>query len=170
MMFCGSSFPEAVQSEQGELCTDYASLIDVLRDALDQASNGKGKERHAVAGEPFEDQQICEISRRLKGGVAGGPLFQAVKKIYESQRLGGEAGVRELLGAINYIGAAIIVMREDADVMTEEKKRCCIDQEGLKITYKDCLLEMGSKRNVCRYAMEDKGTKTKEQCSHWRKP
>ena len=39
-------------------------------------------------------------------------MFQAVKKIYESVRLPGEAGVRELLGAINYIAAEIIVRRE----------------------------------------------------------
>ena len=71
--------------------------------------------RHALDGERFEDQQICEIGRRLKGNPAAGPLFQAVKKVYESGRLGGEAGVRELLGAVNYISAGIILMREDGD-------------------------------------------------------
>jgi hypothetical protein len=38
-----------------------------------------------------------------------------VKKVYESQRLGGERGVAELLGALNYIAAAVIVMREGLD-------------------------------------------------------
>ena len=86
----------------------YKSLSDILDEALLQASEGKGKERHASDGEAFEHQPICELGRRLGGGA----LYQAVKKIYESQRLPGEAGVRELLGAINYIAAAIIVRRE----------------------------------------------------------
>lgn len=87
----------------------YGSLKAVLDEALGQACNGKGKERHASEGEAFEDQIICEVSRRIGLGY---PLGQAVKKIYESQRLSGDAGARELLGAINYIAAAIIVMRE----------------------------------------------------------
>ena len=93
---------------------DYSLLDVVLSDARNQAASGKGKERHAVDGEPFERQQICEIGRRLRGNVAAGPLFQAVKKVYESGRLEGEAGVAELLGAINYISAAVILRREDA--------------------------------------------------------
>lgn len=86
----------------------YVSLWRVLNDAYEQAAVGKGRERHAN-GEAFEDQIICEVTRRL--GLAY-PLGQAVKKIYESQRLGGDSGVRELLGAINYVAAAVIVMRE----------------------------------------------------------
>jgi hypothetical protein len=89
----------------------YRSLFDTLMDAYTQASEGKGKERHA-SGEPFEHQVICEVTRRLGQGY---PLGQATKKIYESQRLGGERGVAELLGAINYLAAAIIVMREPTD-------------------------------------------------------
>jgi hypothetical protein len=87
----------------------YASLERVLLDAMIQASNGKGKERHAGDGEYYEDQVMCEITRRLGPGY---PLGQAVKKIIESQRLGGDAGIQELLGAINYIAGAIIVLQE----------------------------------------------------------
>jgi hypothetical protein len=93
----------------------YQTLENILAEAHHQASQGKGKDRHAIDGERFEDQQICEIGRRLKGNPAAGPLFQAVKKVYESGRLGGEAGVRELLGAVNYISAGIILLREDGD-------------------------------------------------------
>lgn len=96
----------------GLLYNDYQMLETILVEAKSQACDGKGKERHAVDGEAFEKQQICEIGRRLKGNPAAGPLFQAVKKIYESGRLGGEAGVRELLGAINYIAAGIVLTRE----------------------------------------------------------
>lgn len=93
----------------------YQTLETILAEAHHQASKGKGKDRHALDGERFEDQQICEIGRRLKGNPAAGPLFQAVKKVYESGRLGGEAGVRELLGSINYIVAGVILLREDAE-------------------------------------------------------
>lgn len=86
----------------------YESLHNVLHDALDQAQNGKGKERHAVEGEQFEDQQICEIDRRLEKSPCGFTLGQAVKKIYETPRLDIDAAIRELYGAVNNIGAAII--------------------------------------------------------------
>ena len=88
---------------------EYVSLGLVLQDALEQASKGKGKKRHASEGEAYENQIICEVTRRLGPGY---PLGQAVKKIYESQRISGEKGRAELLGAINYIAAAVIVDRE----------------------------------------------------------
>lgn len=88
----------------------YNSLATVLREAFEQASAGKGKERHAKTDEPFERQIICEVRRRVGSGYTKG---QAVKKIYESDRLEGERGVAELLGAINYLAAEIIVRREE---------------------------------------------------------
>jgi len=91
---------------------EYASLWRVLSEAADQAAGGKGKERHAKDAEPFEDQKICEITRRV--GI-GYPLGQAIKKAVESTRLG-DRGPDELLGAINYLAAAVIVMREEIDV------------------------------------------------------
>lgn len=87
----------------------YSSLQKVLDAALSQAKDGKGKERHATIGELFENQPICEIGRRVGPGYQ---LGQAVKKIYESQRLPKEEAVAELLGAINYLAAAVIVRRE----------------------------------------------------------
>ena len=88
---------------------NYAALRGVLDKAFEQAAVGKGRERHADDGEPFEKQQIVEIGKRLAGTPAAGPLFQAVKKIYESGRLDDERAVHELYGAINYIAAAIIM-------------------------------------------------------------
>lgn len=87
----------------------YHSLGEVLQQAMEQAAKGKGKERHANPGENFDDQHICEIGRHV--GI-GYQLGQAVKKVYESCRLPGERGEAELLGAINYLAAAIIVRRE----------------------------------------------------------
>ena len=99
---------------------EYISLGLVLQSALEQASKGKGKERHASVGEAYEDQIICEVTRRLGSGY---PLGQAVKKIYEAQRLGGEKGIAELLGAINYIAASVIVEKEELEAEREEDKR-----------------------------------------------
>ena len=89
----------------------YDSLYKVLLAAYNQASCGKGKERHQLNDEePFENQKICEIARRLSIDYN---LGQAVKKIYESKRLTDDRDIAELYGAINYIAAAIIVKQEE---------------------------------------------------------
>lgn len=84
----------------------YQQLHEVLTSAYNQAAFGKGKERHAD-DEPFERQGICRRAQMFPGSA----LAQAHKKIEESTRLDGEAKVRELLGAINYIAAEIVAMR-----------------------------------------------------------
>lgn len=84
----------------------YASLDLVLKAALNQAADGKGKERHAE-GEPFQEQPIIWIEKYFKSYQLG----QAVKKIHESQRLPYEQAVGELLGAINYLAARIIFLK-----------------------------------------------------------
>jgi hypothetical protein len=88
---------------------EYVKLQEIFNDALAQAASGKGKERHAVEGEAFENQPILEITRRIGLGY---PLGQAIKKIYESERLEKDAAIKELLGAINYIAAAVIRLKE----------------------------------------------------------
>jgi len=91
---------------------DYKGLFNVLMDAYLQASVGKGKERHAE-DKPFEDQDICREARDI--GLAG-PIFQARKKCKEALRLvelgRPDQAVTDLLGAINYIAATVIVIRE----------------------------------------------------------
>lgn len=88
-----------------------------LRDVFVQAevhARSKGNERHALSpNQPFDKQPICEIARQL--GL-GAPLGQAVKKILESQQLARFPGraKAELLGAINYLAAAVIVLDENA--------------------------------------------------------
>ncbi len=87
---------------------EYQSLHEVLESAYNQAAFGKGRERHASdAADTFEDQITCWMQRRGFDFCRG----QAVKKIDESLRLEREAAIRELLGAINYIAAAIITLR-----------------------------------------------------------
>lgn len=91
-----------------EIPEGYEALAYVLEKALNQAAHGKGKERHAT-GEPFDQQPICAITRRVGFGY---PLGQAEKKIEESQRLDTDASIFELLGAINYLAAAVICLEE----------------------------------------------------------
>lgn len=90
----------------------YEPLASILQEALDQAQTGKGKERHAT-DEPFAQQEICN-GARLCG--LGAMAFQVRKKILEAVRLiernGVEAGAPDILGAINYAAAMLIVARE----------------------------------------------------------
>lgn len=87
---------------------NYQVLIEILMEAFNQAAYGKGKERHA-SDNPYDEQPCCSIARKV--GI-GFPLGQAMKKIEESVRLETKHGIAELLGAINYIAAAIVVLRE----------------------------------------------------------
>ena len=88
---------------------EYESLWRVLSLAYAQASQGKGAERHGQ-GQPFEDQPMLKISGML--GSNHGCLYQAMKKIQESSRMGDDAAKRELLGAINYLAGAYLLLEE----------------------------------------------------------
>lgn len=91
----------------------YASLRHILAMAVEQASGGKGTERHSN-GQPFDQQPICQGGRRFGVGCL---IYQAWKKAHETPVLlgmdnGKERAVRELLGVINYAAAAILVLQE----------------------------------------------------------
>ncbi len=109
---------EEIKSKIQELLPPpgYEKLHEVLQRAMKQAALGKGKERHA-SGEPFHEQPICVIARWV--GI-GAQLGQAIKKSRESIRLlnikGPEAAVFEILGAINWLAAAVIVIEEQSGV------------------------------------------------------
>ncbi len=94
------------------LATMYAPLRSVLDAAYSQASSGKGRDRHAN-GKPFIDQPIMEIGRMVGMGYQTG---QAMKKAQEAggmaKRGQYEAARAELLGAINYLAAAHILLVE----------------------------------------------------------
>ena len=90
--------------------SDYEVLRDVLDRAFEQASGGKGKERHAQ-NRPFDEQPMQQISELLS--TDGGMAYQAIKKIQESRRMPEtERKVAELLGAINYIAGMIIYVEK----------------------------------------------------------
>lgn len=113
---CACGFAHGLEKESliasSTTLAPYAKLQKVLVRAFLHAAEGKGAARHAIPGVPFESQPICEIGLNL--GSNHFEIGQAVKKAIESIRLPGEAGVAELLGAINYLAAAVLV-REKLD-------------------------------------------------------
>lgn len=94
---------------------NYFELKRVLEMAYNQAAEGKGKERHAN-GEKFEDQPIMTIA---KGHGLGYQTGQAAKKLQEAHTLlklrGKHAAIQEILGAINYAAAAVLLIEQMED-------------------------------------------------------
>jgi hypothetical protein len=92
----------------------YTNLRAVLDAAYEQAANGKGKDRHAN-DKPFDRQPIMEIARMVGPGYQ---LGQAMKKAQEAggmiQRGQPDRAQAELLGAINYLAAAYLLIEEAA--------------------------------------------------------
>jgi hypothetical protein len=95
---------------------NYKDLKKVLDSALNQASEGKGRERHAN-DEPFSEQLIFQIEKWVKSFQLG----QAIKKIVESQRLPKDRAQAELLGAINYIAAHFIALNGEQNLFEKHK-------------------------------------------------
>lgn len=91
---------------------DYEPLEAILTAAMAQAALGKGSERHAN-GRDFVRQPIMEIGRMCGLGY---PTGQAQKKTQEAvgmfNRGEHERAEAELLGAINYLAAAVLLIRE----------------------------------------------------------
>jgi len=86
----------------------YEPLAGVLQHALDQSQTGKGVERHGN-GLPFLQQPIMNIGRMVGTGYQIG---QAMKKGQESTRMPKDRAQAELLGAINYLAAAWLLLEE----------------------------------------------------------
>ena len=113
---------------------NYGRLEEVLAKAAEQASAGKGAERHAD-GQSFEEQPIMWIEREFKSFQLG----QAVKKIHESQRLAPEAAARELLGAINYLAAKVIALEATTERVQDFEEAPC----PTTMPCADCYLQFG---------------------------
>ena len=120
---CGENIPNgaehvcpgilAMTSHPSNTDEQYAPLRRVLSLALEQASSGKGAERHGQ-GNPFDKQPMMEISRMI-GGPAG-CFYQAMKKTQEASRMEPDAAKREILGAINYLAGAYLLLDESGGV------------------------------------------------------
>lgn len=109
------------ENNQGDTAQAYAPLREALEAAYSQASEGKGKERHANA-KPFDKQPIIEIARMV--GI-GYQLGQAMKKAQESKGMVDRGSVQaaqsELLGAINYLAAAWLILKEQTPAEPEQE-------------------------------------------------
>ena len=81
----------------------FNALQIVLDEVMEQASVGKGKERHDN-GQPWVDQPWARITDAVGLGF---PLGQAMKKIEESKGMEGDRKTNELLGAMHYVAMAI---------------------------------------------------------------
>lgn len=90
----------------------YEPLFLALTGALEQAQSGKGSDRHAQH-KPFLMQPIMQIPAGMHGHQGFGfQVGQACKKASEAtgmiERGQLEAASKEILGAINYLAAAVI--------------------------------------------------------------
>lgn len=94
----------------------YAPLRRVLMAALADAARGKGADRHGgqllgLPTAPFVDQQMMRNARIY--GI-GYPLGQAAKKGEEAAMFAArgepERARAELLGAINYLAGAVLLL------------------------------------------------------------
>ena len=101
----GWHFRDGVWVQDSADVKGYELLRNVFTRAFDQASQGKGKERHESDDLPFHEQQM-QTGAKIFG--VGSLLYQAFKKTNESQRLPLNHAVNEMLGAIVYIAGAII--------------------------------------------------------------
>ena len=115
----------------------YESLGLALGEAVAQAARGKGADRHAEKGEPFSDQLIMSIPKRLGEGGECFCLGQAAKKIFESRRLAPARARAELLGAINYLAAAWSLLggTESVFVSAPEDREMPLFAEGTLVDY-----------------------------------
>lgn len=106
-------------AQAGQINAHYASLHEVLSQAYHQAAGGKGHERHAT-DDPFDQQPIMVIPRLLGDHPCAALGFQVIKKTVEAGRLhrikGPDAAVRELYGAINYLAAMALLVKEMGDI------------------------------------------------------
>lgn len=112
----------------------YAVLHDVLMSAFKQASEGKGKERHACS-RSFEEQPMQTISELV--GSNHGLIYQAIKKAQESIRMPTNRAVAELYGAINYLAGAIIYLENQDPALVPRASRLkdTVDFDGMSIAH-----------------------------------
>lgn len=87
----------------------YESLRQILQDALNQAMNGKGHERHSN-GLSFEEQPMQAICDIL--GSPEGMVYQVMKKLKEALGLpDADHQYHEVLGAVNYAAGVALWMQ-----------------------------------------------------------
>ena len=99
-------YAEQTAKQLGAPPNPYQSLINVLDQAYNRASAGKGRERHATS-EPFYEQSIVTEGKHF---FIVGNLQQIRKKAVECLRLDMNAARNELLDIIVYAAASVIII------------------------------------------------------------
>jgi hypothetical protein len=94
----------------GAAVSHYDCMRRVYELAVEHASKGKGKERHETPGDDYTQQQAVVIGRWL--GSIHFELGQAIKKAAEAARLPPERAKPEILGSMNYLNAAFLLLEE----------------------------------------------------------
>lgn len=100
-----------------QIVEGYEQLLEVLRGAYEQASGGKGAERHSAGNRlPFHKQRMQLIADANGYGFITG---QVSKKLLEAKDLlilkGQGAASREVYGAVNYCAGALIYLMRCAE-------------------------------------------------------
>lgn len=80
-------------------------LAEAFMMVIEQVSKGKGMERHGGEGVEFYEQPWKRLADTHGIGFLTG---QAAKKLEEAQRMEGSAWSKEMLGAMAYMGMAIL--------------------------------------------------------------
>ena len=115
----GTELDMTADEALAEINDGYEMLRDEFVAAVEQASGGKGKERHAN-DQPFDQQPILAITRLLDGHPCAALAYQIIKKTIEAGRLvklrGTDAAVAETYGVMNYAGAMAIRLKEIGEV------------------------------------------------------
>ena len=103
----------------------FHQLRSVLDDAYADAVSGKGTRHHRRSDDvlviAFEDQLIVYLNEQL--GSTHFAVGQAVKKAIESVGKDHEPAERELLGAIIYLAAAVVVHRRARSCLVEVDRK-----------------------------------------------
>lgn len=90
---------------------DYQILADVLNQALQRASLGKGYDRHG-SDEPFEKQQGFKIAQLL--GSPDSFDYQIIKKVLEGNRL--HRRLRSLDAKLEWLDAIVFIAMKIIEV------------------------------------------------------
>jgi hypothetical protein len=129
----------------------YDELAIILRDAFEQASRGKGAERHAN-DLPFDQQPMQSISSLFDSDK--GMAFQVVKKLREGLDMPEyERLERELLGSIVYT-AGIILWHKRRHTTENARLVAAVEPVEPPMTFSQVCAEIDTAIQEARYPVE----------------
>lgn len=91
------------------------TLAQVYRDAIRQVAEGKGAERHGGSSDDFLTQPWRWITENYGEGFLLGQVAKKTHEATKAQDWDHERWEREVLGAIAYLGFAVVYRRLNKD-------------------------------------------------------